>query len=97
MAEIISLHIIPAYFLGYNGEHAVLACYLGQSKTKEPIIQKRMFDRILINHIKNPTKILIGVKTEFGSRTFTYVCGKHYHKPFTWLKQQYKQKRKQKH
>ena len=81
-----SIDVIPAYFVGYTEDKAILICYLEQSESGKPITQKRLFDKILVKHIKNPTKIFIGVKTEPGSLTFTYICGKHYRKPFTWLK-----------
>lgn len=90
MSELISLNIIPALFVKYTKDSAILLCYLGQSKANTPIVQKRKFDKILIEHIKNPTKILIAIKTETGSRTFTYICGKRYRKPFAWASKQNK-------
>ncbi|MFA6255923.1 MAG: hypothetical protein WC606_01945 [Candidatus Absconditabacterales bacterium] len=101
MTELISLDIIPAFFVEWTETGAILICYLGQSKLDKPVLQKREFPRILVEPIKNPTKILIGRKHEIireegesliARITITFICGKRYRKPFTWLKEYIKKK-----
>lgn len=95
MTELISLDIIPALFVEHTKDGAILLCYIGQSTSDKPVIQKRKFDKILVANIKNPTKILIHRKheiiTEEGESpisrvTINFTCGKHYRKPFAWAK-----------
>ena len=108
MTNIISLDITPAFFVGWTKNGAILLCYLGQSRLNKPIVQKRIFDKLVIEHINTPTKILIGTKqetiTEEGKGMIrrviiNFICGKQHRKAFTWLQDtsiQYKKNSKQK-
>ena len=81
-----SLDIIPAYFLRRVGNTVTLACYIGESKPGQPIIQEREFHNLFIEGIKNPTKLLISIEVKPGLIDMICVCGKRYRKPFFWLK-----------
>lgn len=82
--ELISIQIIAAQFVKFTKKSAILRCCIGRSKTENPIIQTRKFDKLLIKNIKNPDKILIGIETRKGSRTFTYHDGTEFGELFNW-------------
>jgi hypothetical protein len=82
-----TLDITPAYFRGYTEDrkHVIIDCFLGNTDEKIPIIEKRIFCKILVEGIKNPTKLFIGKTVQPGMATITFCCGKRYRRPFTWL------------
>ena len=84
--EIISLLIVPAYFIRYEKNTPILACCMGETEQGQSIIQEKAFPSILLEGIKNPTKLFISKEIRPGMLTVACLCGKHYRKPFTWVK-----------
>jgi len=81
-----TVDIIPAYFLRCVGDTVTLACYIGELNSGQAIIQKREFNKLFIEGIKNPTKLFISVEVQPGKMDMICICGKRYRKPFFWLK-----------
>jgi len=60
-----------------NNEKVVIDVRLNQN-----VIQTRLFDKILVEDIKNLKNVLIGITTQPGRMTITFINGNRYYKLF---------------
>lgn len=83
--ELKVIHIFTARFVEFKTEYnnekveekAILDVLVGVG-----VIQRRSFDRILIENIKNPRNIIIGIAVWPGTQLNTFIDGNRYWKLF---------------
>jgi hypothetical protein len=78
--ELHKIDIFPAIFLGYDNNGQIhLECLHGYKKT---IIENRIFNKIMIEGIKNPKYLLFGIMTGVGFMQINVCDGSNYEKYF---------------
>ncbi len=51
-------------------------------RLNEDVVQRRIFDAILVANIKNPKNLIFGIKTEPGRLQINFMNGNRYYKLF---------------
>jgi hypothetical protein len=76
--DVIEITIFTAKFVEYDNSNVIIIDVM----IGENMIQRRSFYSTMVKGIKNPDRILIGVKIEPGYMTTTFKNGNRYHKLF---------------
>jgi hypothetical protein len=62
MYDINEILIIPAKFSEFeNNETCIIDCLIGEDNQGNPIIENRRFENVMVEQIKNPTYLFIGI------------------------------------
>lgn len=78
MNKINKITIVPALFLEKENEHhCMIKCLIGDNKDN-PILENRRFENKMIEHIKNPKYIFIGIINGDGFVQLTFKDGNDY-------------------
>ena len=73
------IHIIPAKFAENSGDnHCIVNCLLGKNNDGQSVTKRRLFDKMLLEGIENPTYLFIGIMTGKGFIDIKVIDGKDY-------------------